>query len=261
MTAITSRSTPREGSFGFLVALNISLLLAFCGVATLFVAGVLLRSVGPGLRIGRLLGGTSQVAIDEAAKIATSGARRYVRVAGRISSEEEFPDDQNRPLVFRRTRVEILAGESRWIPVLDEREAVPFGVETRSSFIAVDDASLGEGLVVIPRVSVGTVGDLPADLGADVPAGTDPQTPARLTIEQLSAVEQATVVGRPALRDGAPMMTSAAARPLIVTSLDQASAMRVLASGKRRRVTVGAIGLGIGMGLLAGALASLIIGT
>lgn len=55
-------------------------------------------------------------------------------------------------------------------------------------------------------------------------------------------------------------MTSGLGRPLIVTSLDQAAAMRVLARGKRGRVMVGAVTLGIGLGLLAGSVAAFLIG-
>jgi hypothetical protein len=143
---------------------------------------------------------------------------------------------------------------------MDEREAVPFGVESRSSYIAVDDVELAEGIVVIPRVSVGKVGDLPADFGADVPVGTDPQTPARLTIDQLSAVEHALVVGRPLARAGVAVMTGTQSRPLIITTLDQASAMRVLARGKRQRVVAGAVLMSTGLGLLAGAAVAFLIG-
>jgi hypothetical protein len=240
--------------------LNVPLILAVAGVAMLIVAGGLLRSVGPGLRIGRLLGGTQQVAIDRALHIAGDNTRRYVKVTGRISSDEEFPDDQNRPLVFRRTRLEIRSNGSQWANVFDEREAVQFGVETRSDYIAVDDLALSEGLVVIPRVSVGNVSDLPADFGAEIPVGIDPATPVKLTIEQLSAVEQATIVGEPTLRDGRAIMTAGTSRPLIVTTLDQAAAMRVLAAGKRNRVVAGAISLGVAMGLFAGSIASFLVG-
>ena len=240
--------------------MSISVVLALASVAALLVAGALLRSVGPGLRIGRLLGGTTRVPIEEALEIAVANSPRYVRVSGRISSDEEFPDDQNRPLVFRRTRLEVLGTDRTWVTVLDEREAVSFGVETRSSYIAVDDVALGEGLVVIARTSAGTVADLPVDHAANVPAGTPPEAPARLTIEQVSAVEHATVVGRPVLENGAAKMTSDGGRPLVVTTLDQSAAMRVLARGKRGRVFVGAVGLGIGVGLILGALAAFLTG-
>jgi hypothetical protein len=248
---------------------NLAFYLALAATVLLLVGALVLRSVGSGLRIGRLLSGTRLIPIEEALQIATSGEDRYVRVSGRMSSDEEFPDEQNRPLVFRRTRIDIgrpgaTGGRpdspDGWMTILDEREAVTFGVETRSAFIAVDDVALGEGLVVIPRVSTGLVSDLPADVGADIPAGTDPGTPARLTIDQLSAVEHATVVGRPTLLDGRAVMTVGNGKPLIVTTLDQASAMRVLARGRRSRVVLGAVLLSGGLGLLAGALIAFLTG-
>ena len=234
--------------------------LAICGIA-LFVAGALaLRSMGSGYRIGRLLAATPMVSIDEAIAMAPAGPTRYVRVSGRISSDEEFPDDQDRPLVFRRTRIELAAPDGKWRVVFDDREAVPFGIETRSSFLGIDGAALGEGLVVIPRESVGVADDLPETLSANVPAGTDPQTPTRLVIEQLSAVEHATAAGVPVLRDGLPTLTTGLGRPLIITSLEQPAAMRLLAHGRRGRLVAGAVLLVAGLGLLALAAVALLVG-
>lgn len=240
--------------------MSLAALFALGGVLLLIVAAAVLRSVGSGFRIGRLLGAAARVSIDEALAIAEAGEATYVRVTGRISSDEEFPDDQDRPLVFRRTRLAVHGTDGRWLTILDEREAVPFGVETRSSYIAIDDTALGEGLVVIPRESVGRVSDLPPDLAADVPAGTDPAAPARLIIEQLSAVEQATIVGQPARRDGATWMTAGLGRPLIVTTLEQPAQMRVLAGGRRGRVVLATAVLALGLGLLAGAAIAFLLG-
>jgi hypothetical protein len=238
---------------------TITAILAVAAVAALAVALLLLRSIGPRYRIGRLISATPQRTIDDAIAIARDGESRYVRVNGRISSDEEFPDDQNRPLVYRRTRLEVQVADGGWSSIVDEREAVPFGVETRQSYIAVDDAALDGGLVVIPRVSVGKVSDLPADLAADVPSGTAPDADARLTIEQLSAVEHATVVGQPVQRDAGATMTAGLGRPLIVTILDQPAAMRVLAGDHRGRVVVATIALGVGLGLLAAAVVTLLV--
>ena len=81
---------------------------------------------------------------------------------------------------------------------------MPFGVESRSTFIAVDEAAIGDGLVVIPREAEGIASDLPADLRSRPCQPTyRPTDPARLTIEQLSAVEHATVCGEPVQRAGA----------------------------------------------------------
>jgi hypothetical protein len=238
---------------------TVAAVLALAAAVVAVLSALLLRSVGSGLRIGRLLAGTRLVGIDAAIQLAASEPGRYIRVTGRISSDEEFPDDQNRPLVFRRTRLEIRGADGVWRSVFDEREAVPFGLETRSDFIGIDDVALSDGLVVIPRISAGVVSDLPADLAADVPADTVPNTPARLTIEQLSAVEHATAVGRVSMRDGIPTLTGDPGRPLIVTSLEQGAAMRLLARGKRQRVVIGAVGVALALGLLAGSVAAFLI--
>ena len=241
--------------------MTVALVLTLAAVGLAIVSALVLRSVGSGLRIGRLLAGTRMVDIGDATRLATDEPGRYIRVTGRISSNEEFPDDQNRPLVFRRTRLEIKGTADRaWRSVFDEREAVPFGVESRSDFIGIDDVELADGLVVIPRVSLGVVGDLPSDYGADVPLNTDPAAPARLTIEQLSAVEHATAVGRVSVRNGVATLTADANHPLIVTTLEQSAAMRLLARGKRQRVVLGAVGLAIALGLLAGGIAAFVVG-
>lgn len=220
----------------------------FAGVASVAVAVLLLRTLGSRFRLGRLLSAAPEVSIDEAHELA-AGRAVYVRVSGRISSNEEFPDENDRPLVFRRTRIEVAEGRNRWRTVSDEREAVPFGVETRSAYLAIDDAALGDGLVAIPRQASGRVSELTPDLAAAA-AGLQPDTPVRLTIEQLSAVEQVTACGRPEMRDGRPVLTAGLGRPLIVTSLDQPAAMRVLASGARRRVAAAALLILAGLGLL-----------
>jgi hypothetical protein len=82
----------------------------------------------------------------------------------------------------------------------------------------------------------------------------------RIRARQLSAVEHATVVGRAELRNGVATLTADAKRPLIVTTLEQAAAMRLLARGKRQRVVIGAVGLAVALGLLAGAVAAFVFG-
>ena len=236
-----------------------AIVLAGAGVATLTVALILLRSLGSRARLGRLLAAAPEASIEEALELA-AGPAVYVRVNGRVSSAEEFPDENDRPLVFRRTRIEVLSGaadergaSTSWRSLIDEREAVPFGVQTRSAYLAIDQDALGDGLVTIPRQADGRVRDLPPDLAAAA-AGLDPDTPARLKIEQVSAVEHVTACGRPELRDGKPILTAGLGRPLIVSSLDQPAAMRLLASGARRRVA--AAGLLVATGLLLLALAA-----
>ncbi len=222
------------------------------GLVCVVSAAVLLRTVGRGYRLGRILWAAPQVDIADVPRL--SGSRlHFVRVSGRVSSDEEFPDEHDRPLVFRRKRVQVLEPSGRWRTVADDREAVPFGVESRSDVVAVDADALGDGLVVVPREAAGRARDLPTDLLADL-NDIDPEATARLLVEQISAVEQATVAGRPVVRDGKAMLTADTNRPLIVTTLDPPEAMRVLGAEHRGRVRTAAALLVLGAALIVLAL-------
>ncbi len=221
---------------------------------------ILLRSLGPGYRVGRLLAATPLVTIEDAAELARGESARYVRVNGRISSAEEFPDEHDRPLVYRRSRIALRDATGRWTTHIEDLEAVPFGVESRSSLIAVDDAALGDGLVVIPREAEGIASDLPQDRIEALPPSYRPTDPARLTIEQLSAVEHATVCGQPVQGSSGPMLTAGLGRPLIVTTLDAPSAMRLLARHHRRRVLAATVLLVASLAFGAAAVVALIVG-
>jgi hypothetical protein len=221
-----------------------------------FAAGVLvLRSYGPNYRVGRLLASTPAVSIAEARALAASRPR-YVAVRGRIDSETDFEDAAHRPLVLRRTRLQVRQGGS-WKDLDDRRERVPFEVRDGLDAIAVDDAALDYGLVVVVREADGTA----ADLADSVPTGTPLDSPARLRIEQISSVEQAIVVGVPRLGDqGVPTISAGLGRPLILTTLERPEAMRILANGDSRRPMVAVASLIGGLGLLAIGLAWAVIG-
>jgi hypothetical protein len=219
------------------------------GVAACLMAGLLLRRVGPGFRIARLLAGAPEIAVDEVAT-AAAGGQRYVRVHGRIASDEEFPDEMDRPLVYRRRRLDLATEPSgrRWRTLEDEVMAVPFGLEERTAFVAVDAARLDEGLAVIVRESVGTAADAPDR----VPPSTPPTMPLRHRVHQVSAVEHAYVAGAPQIGDdGLPLLTAGNGRPLILTTLELPEAMRLLAHGRRRTVIAATVLLAIGLGLIA----------
>ena len=232
----------------------IVLVLAACGLLSLVLGAFVMRGFGRGYRVGRILRGAPEVTLEEAAEAARSGRRVYVRVHGRISSEEEFPDEHDRPLVYRRRRVQ-LATRSGWEATEDRRLAVPFGVASRGARIGVDLAALDEGLVVMPRESRGVASEVPDQ----VPTETQPDRPVRLLIEQVSAVEHAYVAGVPALdADGQPVLTAGAGRPLVVCTLDLPDAMRVLGGADRTRAAGAAILLAAGCLLLAVALLVLV---
>lgn len=227
-------------------------------LACLIAAWLLLRSLGQRYRVARLLAATPAVGIAEARALATE-TPTYVRVSGRLSSDEEFPDENDRPLVYRHKRIEIAAAGTSWRTVADEREAVPFGIETRSEYIAIDEAALDVGLVAISRESTGSVADLPDELRSDLPDAS-PEAAARLVVEQVSAVEHATACGVPIERDGRVVLSAGLGRPLILTTLDVPDAMRLIAAPHRRRVRAAAAALGGGALLALAAVVAAVAG-
>ncbi len=234
----------------------IALLLAASGVLALGLGALTMRGFGPGYRIGRILRGAPEVTLPEVEEAARTGRRVYVRAHGRISSDEEFPDEHDRPLVYRRRRVQ-LGGPSGWEAIEDAREAVPFGIASRGVQVDVDVDVLDEGLVVLPRESSGTAGEVPEH----APAGVAPDRAMRLLIEQVSAVEHAFVAGVPTLGPGGrPMLTAGNGRPLVVCTLELPEAMRVLGGANRTRAAGAAALLAAGGLLLAGALAFALAG-
>jgi hypothetical protein len=213
----------------------------------LFAAGALyLRSFGPGQRVGRLLASTPRISVEQAVALASDAVPRYVRVDGRLDSDEDFPDEKDQPLIFRRRRLEAWRGRS-WEILSEARDVVPFQVNEGLASIGIDGAALDVGLVVLPREAVGAASEAPTLL----PDGLDPATRVRLRVEQISAVEHATVVGTPALDpSGQPVLTAGRGRPLILSTLEPAEAMQILSGGRNRAMLV-AILLVSGLALLA----------
>jgi hypothetical protein len=221
--------------------------LLVAGLLALVGAVLVLRSFGPGYRIGRLLATTPLVSVAGATSRARAGTAEYLRVDGRIDAEDEFEDEHHRPLVFRRRRLEIKRGGA-WQTVEDAREAVRFEIREGLDAVVIDTDALGPGLVVIPREAVGVAGDVPDNLPADVPPGT----PTRLRVEQVSSVEHAIVLGVPLVGpDGTVRITAGLGRPLVLTTLERPEAMRLLGGGRRGRPALASALLGGGVALLA----------
>ena len=210
------------------------LLLVAAGLVALVAGALTLRSFGPSYRIGRLLATVPKVSVEEAAAIAASGEPRYVRVDGRVDSEDEFEDASHRPLVYRRTRIEARSGRG-WSRFEDSREVVRFEIREGLAGIEVDGDALDDGLVVVRRESLGAA----RDLGDRAPASLAPETEVRAVIEQVSSIEHATVLGVPvatgdAVDAPAARLTAGLGRPLILTTLEPDEAMRILAGGNGR---------------------------
>jgi hypothetical protein len=230
---------------GAIIAAVIPLLPVAAGVLALVLGAALLRSFGPRYRVGRLIGSTPEVGVAEAIAL-VGGPARYVKIGGRIDAEDTFEDHAHRPLVLRRSRVQVWDGD-RWRTVEDGRETRPFEVRDGLDGIAIDADALDDGLVVMPRESVGTAADLPDR----VPEGTPPDTSVRMLIEQVSSIDHALVMGVPqAGADGLPRMGAGLGRPLVLTTLAPDEAMRVLAGDRSRRALWAAISLAAGFVLI-----------
>jgi hypothetical protein len=222
------------------------LLFIVLGLVALGVGVLVLRSFGSRYRVGRLLAATPSVSVAGARELA-GGQARYVAIKGRIDAVDEFEDDAHRPLVLRRARLQLRSG-SDWVTVDEHTTAVAFEVRDGLDAIAIDHDALDTGLVVVPRESVGTAADAPER----VPDGTAPDAPMRLLVEQVSSVEHAVVLGVPMPGEGdTPLrMTAGLGRPLILTTLEPAEAMRILAADGPRRPLIAAMALMLGLAAL-----------
>jgi hypothetical protein len=222
------------------------------GTLAVLCGAFLLRSVA-GYRVARTLRAAPEISIAEAVGRATAGDRRYVRVRGRIGSAEEFPDENDRPLVFRRRRLEVSEGGGRWKLLEEERTGVPFTIEERGAEIWPDLDALDEGVVVIPRESTGLAREIPGRVPEELPG----DALIRHRIDQVSAVEYATAAGVPVVGpDRRATLTAGSGRPLILTTLEMPHAMRVLSGEQRARVRASAGLLIIGAALVVLALAA-----
>lgn len=223
------------------------LLVVAAGIVAIGVGTLLLRSYGPRVRVGRLLAVTPAVDLDRAAALAAAGERRYVRIAGRLDADDAFLDENARPLVFRRRRLEARLG-GRWQVIDEAREAVSFRVRHDLDEVDIDADVLDVGLVTVARESAGSAGEVAERLPRALPAAT----PVRLRVEQLSSVEHAIALGVPvAGAAGRTILTAGTGRPLVVCTVEPAEAMRVLADGRRARPVAAAAALAGGMALLA----------
>ena len=232
------------------------LLFLVVGLVALAVGIIALRSFGSGYRVGRLLASARIVPVGDLVALA-AGPERYVGIRGRVDAEEPFEDDAHRPLVYRRARIQV-RDDASWRTVDEHVQAVAFEVRDGLISVAIDHADLGDGLVVVPRESVGTAADAPDR----VPEGTAPTTPVRLWVEQVSAVEHATVMGvpSPGPEDGSVVMRAGMGRPLILTTLEPPEAIRLLAGDRQRRPLVAAVALAVGMVALGISLALALLG-
>ena len=212
----------------------VPLVLTIVGVLALGTAAWLQRGFGSRARVGRLLAVAPKVSVADARRLAESGEARYVRVDGRLDSDQEFEDADQRPLVLRRTTLEWRppADTGPWTHLDTKTEVVPFAVREGLDAIVVDGPSLAEGLVVVPRERKGVA----ADLGDAAPANVPPDASVRMVVDLVSTVEHAAVIGVPQRApDRRLVMGPGLGRPLILSTLEDDEAMRVITGGAARR--------------------------
>jgi hypothetical protein len=234
--------------------------------AVLMVVGLLLsRRTDVRTRAGQLLAGLSPISPTEALRLAAlrGESAPYLAIKGSIDAPEIFEDEHHRPLVFRRERVSI-ADDQGWRVIDDAVRSLPFVISDASSAINIVTADLADGLVVVERRWEGSVAELhaagreyqspeTAGLVAAI-AASDPTRGARVGLEQISNLDRATAAGQ--LVDGE--LRAGAGRPLVVTTLERAEALRLLGGEGRGRLASSTLALALlalGLLLLLGGIA------
>lgn len=240
-------------------------LIVIVGAALVLFGLLLSRRTDARTRAGQLLAGLSPVTPTEALRLAAlrGDSSPYLAIKGSIDAAEIFEDENHRPLVYRRERVSI-ADEGGWRVIDTAERSLPFVVSDPSSSISIATADLADGLVVVERRWEGNVAELhaagreyqSADTAALVAAlaASDPTRGARVGLEQISNLDRATAAGQ--LVDGE--LRAGAGRPLVVTTLERAEALRLLGGEGRGRLassTVALALLALGLLLLIGGLA------
>jgi hypothetical protein len=239
--------------------------IALIGAALIVVGLLLTRRADVRTRAGQLLAGLSPVSPTEALRLAAlrGDSAPYLAIKGSIDAPEIFEDENHRPLVFRRERVSI-ADEGGWRVIDVAVRSLPFFISDASSAISVAAADLAEGLVVVERRWEGSVAELHAtgreyqspETAALVAAiaASDPSRHARVGLEQISNLDRATAAGQ--LVDGE--LRAGVGRPLVVTTLERAEALRLLGGEGRGRLassTAALALLALGLLLLLGGIA------
>jgi hypothetical protein len=239
--------------------------IALIGAALIALGLLLSRRTDVRTRAGQLLAGLSPITPTEALRLAAlrGESSPYLAIKGSIDAAEIFEDEHHRPLVYRRERVSI-ADEGGWRVIDTAERSLPFVISDPSSAIRISIADLADGLVVVERRWEGSVAELhaagreyqSAETAAFVAAiaASDPTRGARVGLEQISNLDRATAAGQ--LVDGE--LRAGAGRPLVVTTLERAEALRLLGSEGRGRLassTVALALLALGLLLLIGGIA------
>jgi len=211
-----------------------------------------LRAAGAQATVARRLAGPPEVKVG---RLVADQAppQRAVRVAGRIRCRDPLEMGGDERLVAFHRDVEVRIGGA-WRSIERLRETRSFELWDHDGSVAMDPAQAAEPLIVIPKVWRGD----PADLGephaeavARLAERDGPATEARATTRTIAITDRLLVLAR-AGRDGSGR---ACLEPpeggFLVTNLALDDAMRLLGGRNRRLVSMGIIGIGLSVALLA----------
>ena len=138
--SLHARQNGRDGTDRGVIGPVLITLGVVCGVA----GWLLLRRGGSDLRVGRLLAAAPRRTLEEAVAVAARGEEAYIRLPGRIGSDEEFPGEDGKPHVYRRRRLQHRES-NEWRTFDDERLAVPFHLSDKGQRVMVDVDARGDG--------------------------------------------------------------------------------------------------------------------
>jgi hypothetical protein len=229
----------------FAVLVVAGLLLAALGLGALRAAGarptMARRLAGPPeVKVGRLLG--------EAALPA-----RPVRVSGRIRCREPLEMGGGERLVAFHRDVDVLAG-GEWRSIERLRETRSFDLWDHDGSLSVDPAQAAEPLVVIPHVWRGSPSELEEPHASAVTRLVErygPVTEARAITRGINVTDRLLLLARPRRDDTGRVGLEPPEGGYLVTNLALDDAMRLLGGRNRRLATLGVIGLGLAVALLA----------
>lgn len=228
--------------------------------AALVVAGVLLavlsfialRAAGARATVARRLAGPPEVKVGRLLG-ADALPERPVRVAGRIRCREPLEMGGGERLVAFHRDVEVLI-DGTWRSIERLRETRSFDLWDHDGSLPVDPAQAAEPLVVIPKVWRGSADELEEPHASAVARLVERQgaaTEARAITRSINVTDRLLLLAR-VRRDGTGR---AFLEPpnggYLVTNLALDDAMRLLGGRNRRLVSLGIVGLGISVALLA----------
>jgi hypothetical protein len=226
--------------------------LVVAGVLLAVVSLLVLRAAGARATVARRLAGPPEWKVGRLVGPETL-PERPVRVTGRIRCRDPLEMGGGERLVAFHRDVEVLIG-GMWRSVERLRETRSFDLWDHDGSLPVDPALAAEPLIVIPKVWRGSAAELEephASAVARLVERHGPATEARAITRGINVTDRLLLLAH-ARRDGAGRaFLEPPEGGYLVTNLALDDAMRLLGGRHRRLVTLGIVGLGASVAMLA----------